>query len=83
VNIEVIKDKIRAVAGVHRCDVDDTLAAVDEVVEFFEGDEDKATLWFEVENHMLGGKTPMEMIRMERFQKLLSFIQTSLKENRR
>lgn len=79
--IEQVKEEIRAVAGVHRCDADDMLAGVDQVVGFFEGDEDKAVFWFETGNHLLAGKSPMEMIRMGRFQKLLSFIRTSLEDN--
>jgi hypothetical protein len=79
--IHKVKQEIRTVAGVHRCDADEMLAAVDDVLEFFDGDEYKAVFWFGTHNHQLGGKTPWEMIQMGRFQKLLSFIRTSLDDN--
>lgn len=83
VTIHKVKEEIRIVAGVHRCDADDMLAAVDDVVEFFDGNEYKVMWWFGTANHHLGDKTPWDMIQMGRFQKLLSFIRTSLEENRR
>ena len=84
--IEKLKAEVRFAAGLSREDI--TLRGmltdtVDEVVEFFEGDVDKASLWFNTNNHLLGGASPMGMIRLGRFEKLLSFITVSLDENKR
>ena len=46
-------------------------------------DLDKAILWFQVSNPLLGNMTPRDMIRVGRFKKLLKFIQTALGENKR
>lgn len=80
--IDDIRREIREVA-LNTCTTDDALSVVDDALNFFEGDEGKAVFWFETANLQLGGKTPLEMIRMGRFQKLASFIRTSLNENRR
>ena len=56
--------------------------AINLVANFF-GDGDKATLWFQTANPLLGNMTPRDMIRIGRFKKLLKFIQTALEENRR
>ncbi len=42
----------------------------------------KTLLWFRTPNPMLGNATPRIMIRMGRFKKLLTFIQTALEESK-
>jgi hypothetical protein len=54
--------------------------AINLVANFF-GDGDKALLWFQTPNPLLGNMTPRDMIRVGRFKKLLKFIQTALDEN--
>ena len=56
--------------------------ALNLVASFFD-DEDKALLWFQIPNPMLGNVAPRDMIRIGRFNRLLKFIQTALSENRR
>ena len=46
-------------------------------------DLDKAMLWFQVTNPLLGNMSPKDMIRVGRFKRLLKFIQTALSENKR
>lgn len=46
-------------------------------------DLDKALLWFQVSNPLLGNMSPKDMIRVGRFKRLLKFIQTALDENKR
>ncbi len=56
--------------------------AINLVAGFFE-DTEKTVLWFSMPNPLLGGMSPRDMIRVGRFKKLLSFIQTALDENQR
>ena len=56
--------------------------AINLVANFF-GSGEKAILWFQTANPLLGNMTPRDMIRVGRFKKLLKFIQTALEENRR
>lgn len=44
---------------------------------------DKAMLWFQVTNPLLGNMSPKDMIRVGRFKRLLKFIMTALSENKR
>jgi len=44
---------------------------------------EKALLWFQVSNPLLGNMSPRDMIRVGRFKRLLKFIQTALDENKR
>jgi hypothetical protein len=46
-------------------------------------DVDKALLWFQVSNPLLGNMSPRDMIRVGRFKRLLKFIQTALDENKK
>ena len=46
-------------------------------------DREKTMLWFRMPNHLLGGVSPRDMIRVGRFKRLLKFIQTALDENER
>lgn len=52
------------------------------VMEFFDSGE-KTQLWFLTPNPQLGGVAPIDMIKMGRERKLLSFVQTALAENKR
>jgi hypothetical protein len=52
------------------------------VAQFFK-DEKKTVLWFKTPNPLLGDVSPREMIRVGKFNKLLSFIQNALAENER
>lgn len=53
------------------------------LVEGFFNDSHKTMLWFSTPNPLLGGMTPRDMIRLGRFKKLLTFVQTALAENQR
>jgi hypothetical protein len=53
------------------------------VAEFFGGDRTKTSLWFSTPNPQLGNVAPLDMIRIGRVRKLLSFVQTALGENKR
>lgn len=44
------------------------------VAEYFEGDENKVSLWFELANPMLGNMSPRNMIRLGRYTKVLNFV---------
>src|SRR5690606_338841 len=44
------------------------------VAEFFNGDANKVSLWFELANPMLGNMSPRNMIRAGRYTKVLNFI---------
>jgi len=57
--------------------------AINLVAGFFKGDQEKTILWFFMQNPLLGGISPRDMIRVGRFKKLLNFIQTALDENHR
>lgn len=52
------------------------------VKEFFDGDVEKAELWFMTKNPLLGGMTPQGMISVCREDKLLAFILSQLAENK-
>jgi hypothetical protein len=53
------------------------------VAQHFNGDIDKTALWLQVRNPFLGDISPKDMIRIGRYKKLISFVQSSLNENRR
>ncbi len=55
--------------------------AFNRVLEFFEGDKDKAHNWFATKNPSLGNVSPLEMIKKGREKKLIMFINKSLDEN--
>jgi hypothetical protein len=44
------------------------------VAEFFRGDVNKVSLWFELTNPMLGNMSPRNIIRAGRYTKVLNFI---------
>lgn len=44
---------------------------------------EKALLWFQVRNPLLGNMSSRDMFRVGRFKRLLKFIQTALDENKR
>lgn len=56
--------------------------ALNLVGSFFQ-DKKKTIIWFFMPNPHLGGISPRDMIRIGRFKKLLTFIQTALDENQR
>lgn len=51
------------------------------VLEFFKGDQTKTELWFKTSNPLLGNVSPIDMVRLGRFAKLVHFVETSLAEN--
>jgi hypothetical protein len=53
------------------------------VAEFFDGDQSKTLLWFSTPNPQLGNLTPMDMVKIGRVRKLLTFVQTALEENKK
>jgi hypothetical protein len=52
------------------------------VAEFFGGDRARTLLWFATPNPQLGEMTPLDMIKIGRVRKLLTFVQNALDENR-
>jgi hypothetical protein len=44
------------------------------VAEFFNGDAQKVGLWFELPNTMLGNISPRNMIRADRYKRLINFV---------
>ena len=48
------------------------------VAGYFKGDVQKTALWFQLPNPQLGNIAPREMIRYERYKKLLRFVQSAL-----
>ena len=57
-------------------------AYVFNIVNAFFQDVGKTGLWMNSKNSMLGDVSPIDMICMGRIEKLLSFIETSLSENK-
>lgn len=53
-----------------------------QVAEHFDGNGQKASLWFKTTNPMLGGISPRDMIRFGRLSKLQRLILGALLENR-
>jgi hypothetical protein len=51
------------------------------ILAFFNGNEYKATLWFETPNPLLGGIKPKLMIRLGKERKLFEIITAQLREN--
>jgi hypothetical protein len=51
------------------------------VLEFFQGDEKKAALWFRSPNPLLGGIVPEKMLVLGREGRLLRFVQDQLADN--
>lgn len=48
------------------------------VAEYFKGDVRKTSLWFKINNPLLGNISPRDMIRVGRYQKLIKFVQDAL-----
>jgi hypothetical protein len=53
----------------------------EQVVGFFEGDVNRAALWFRLPNPLLGDLSPRDMIRYGRYAKLQQFVTEALAEN--
>ena len=51
------------------------------VVGFFEGDVNRAALWFRLPNPLLGDLLPRDMIRYGRYARLREFVTEALAEN--
>ena len=51
------------------------------VLGFFEGDVNRAALWFRLPNPLLGDLSPRDMIRYGRYGKLKEFVLEALAEN--
>jgi hypothetical protein len=56
--------------------------AINLVAAFFRNQQ-RTLLWFQTTNPLLGGLSPRDMIRLGRFKKLFTFINTALAENPR
>ena len=50
---------------------------------FFKEDSNKIYLWWNTENPLLGGVTPLFMNDVGKIDKVIEFIETSLDENKR
>lgn len=55
--------------------------AFEGVLDLFDGDYEKALMWFASRNVLLGGVAPVEMINAGRTRKLCAFIESSLEGN--
>lgn len=59
-------------------DLADRLAQIaniaNRVVGLFDGDVEKAALWFQTQNPLLGEVSPRDMLRMNRFKRLAKFV---------
>jgi hypothetical protein len=53
----------------------------EQVVGFFEGDVNRAALWFRLPNPLLGDVSPRDMIRYGRYAKLQRFVVEALAED--
>lgn len=53
------------------------------VAKFFDGNEEKTSLWMATKNPLLGNISPEDMIRLGRVDRLLKFIKDALAENER
>ena len=51
------------------------------IVDFFDGNEEKATLWFHSRNPMLGNVAPNEMIALGRTDRLIKMAEQFLADN--
>lgn len=51
------------------------------ITQYFDGDTQKAALWFKTKNPLLGGISPKHMIRYGRFKKLKEIIQNQIEGN--
>jgi len=60
----------------------DTVELLVLVMEFFEGNETKARLWFETKNPLLGGISPNDMIKAGRYDKLLRWAKDQINEGK-
>lgn len=48
------------------------------VMEYFKGDVRKTSLWFKINNPLLGNISPRDMIGVGRYQRLIEFVQDTL-----
>lgn len=53
----------------------------EQVVGFFEGDVNRAALWFRLPNPLLGDVSPRDMIRYGRYARLQQFVVEALADN--
>jgi uncharacterized protein (DUF2384 family) len=54
----------------------------EQILDFFDGNEDKANAWWSLPNPLLGGISPTEMITMGRVEKLAKFVLHQLGEGK-
>lgn len=80
--LRLSEDEAVVAGGLSERNVREWARAIELVDGFFK-DPEKTRIWFQTENILLGGCSPKDMIVLGRFQKLLSFIETSLDENKR
>lgn len=52
------------------------------IVQVFDGDVDKAVVWFKTRNPLLGDVAPRDMIRLGRYEGLRKFIASAMVEGR-
>jgi hypothetical protein len=50
------------------------------VYNFF-NDYNKTNVWFATQNHLLGGYSPISLVKLGKTDKLINFIDTALEEN--
>jgi uncharacterized protein (DUF2384 family) len=60
----------------------DLIELLETIVKFFDGNEEKATLWFNTRNPMLGGVSPKEMVDSDRTDKLLKWVKQQIEEGK-
>lgn len=61
---------------------EENLASIYELVFQFFNDDMKARVWLRTPNPMLGGVSPRDMMRMGRYDRLLSFVTQAIEEGR-
>ena len=61
--------------------IEEWVVLLELVAEFFEGNVDKAILWFRTPNYLLGNISPRDMIRFGRYKKLMKYVQNALAGN--
>lgn len=59
----------------HIREIDDI---IDMVADYFDGDLEKIKLWFDIENPLLGGMSPRDMIIYGRHLKLRKFVLSAI-----
>ena len=55
-------------------------STIGHVEKFFKGDFAKTILWFNTKNPMLGDITPMDLIRLRKYENLNKFVKSAIEQ---